>query len=60
MDKIALAQKIRTWAERAKSVQIALDLSKDPEDIAIRAGQLQDLSEEMFRVAELIKNSPAW
>jgi hypothetical protein len=40
------------WAERAKCAQIALDLSKDAESVAIRAGQLQDLSEDILRVAE--------
>lgn len=43
---------LRAWAMRAKSAQIALDLSKDPEDVAIRAGQLQDLAEEILRVVD--------
>jgi hypothetical protein len=42
--------RLRAWAERAKSAQIALDLSKAPEDVAIRAGQLQDLAEDLLRV----------
>jgi hypothetical protein len=46
------ATRLRGWAERAKSAQVALDLSKDPEVVAIRAGQLQDLAEDILRVVE--------
>jgi hypothetical protein len=49
-DMIAVhATRLRGWAERAKSAQVALDLSKDPEDVAIRAGQLQDLAEDIWQ-----------
>jgi len=44
-----LQSRMRTWATRARSAQIALDLSKDPEDVAIRAGQLLDLAEDIER-----------
>jgi len=46
------ASALRGWAERAKSAQVALDLSKAPEDVAIRAGQLQDLAESILRVVD--------
>ena len=45
-----LADKLEGWAERARCAQIALDLAKDPESVAIRAGQLLDLAEDIERV----------
>ena len=47
---IVRTEVLRGWAERAKSAQIALDLSKKHEDVAIRARQLQDLAEDILRV----------
>lgn len=39
--------KLHSWGERARCAQVALDLSKDPESVAIQAGQLLDLTEDM-------------
>lgn len=41
---------VRNWQNRIENARIALDLSKDPEDVAVRAGQLQDLAQDMDRV----------
>jgi hypothetical protein len=48
-ERVVLADKLRGWAERARSAQVVLDLSKDPESVAIRAGQLLDLAEDIER-----------
>jgi hypothetical protein len=53
---VVSADRARVWAERAKCAQIALDLGSTREEIAIRAGQLQDLSEEILR--EIAKVGP--
>lgn len=48
-ERLVLSDKLRGWAERARSAQVALDLCKDPESVAIRAGQLLDLAEDIER-----------
>jgi hypothetical protein len=55
--RVVSADRARIWAERAKSAQLALDLhGADRERVAVCAGQLQDLSEEIL--AEVAKGDP--